>query len=66
MKRYVLIFIFLFPQISLAQSEEVDHLALAKLLVRDGNYARGESSLKQVKTDDKKELAEMEFLWALL
>lgn len=61
-----LVFMFLFSPSIHAQDEEVDFVALAKVLVKDGYYQRAERTLRKIKKTDEDQKAVIEGLWGMV
>ncbi|MCJ8276560.1 MAG: hypothetical protein HRT44_11960, partial [Bdellovibrionales bacterium] len=63
--RLLFVLILIFSQFVSAQEEDVDHVALASILVRDGLYARAEITLEKAKPE-KDQRALVESLWGMI
>ncbi|MCB0379274.1 MAG: hypothetical protein KDD33_12345 [Bdellovibrionales bacterium] len=62
MRKMIFISFLVFSILASASEDEVDHMALASMLIRDGHFIRAEKTLKNVKEDevDKAKLASLQ------
>lgn len=63
--KLLFVFLLLIPISAFSQEEEVDHVALASMLIKDGHFSRAEKVLEKVKDEDG-DKAFIESLWGMV
>ena len=67
LKNIIILTVFVMTPMIFAQETEVDHLALASLLIKDGNYGRAQRTLTKVtKEEREKNEVLLETLWGMV